>query len=102
MADRKKGEDIIILNIGKLTFIADYFVIVSGRHKKQNQAIAQELMDKSRALGVKPLGAQGYEEGSWVLIDFGSVVFHIMHNSLRDFYNLENIWADAPRIRWQR
>lgn len=102
LADRKKGEDIIVLNISRLTFIADYFVIVSGRNKKQNQAIALELMDKFKSLGVTPLSVQGYEEGSWVLIDFGSVVFHIMHNSLRDFYNIENIWADAPRIRWKK
>ena len=102
LAKKKKAADIVILNIGKLVVLADYFVILSGRNKKQNQAIALELMVQAKAGGLRLVGREGYEEGSWVLLDFGSVVVHIFQESLRSFYNLEFLWSEAPRIRWDK
>lgn len=101
LADKKKAEGIVILNLKKLLFLTDYFVILSGKHKKQNQAIADELMLKAKhSFRVKLLGNEGYAEGSWIVLDFGDVVVHIFHEALRKFYDLEFIWGEATRVRW--
>lgn len=102
-ADQNKAEDIIILNLKKLTFITDYFVICSGRNKKQNQAVADELIaqEKKGSPGLNLLSTEGYHEGSWIVLDLGDVIVHILHESLRKFYDLEFIWSEAPRVRWK-
>ena len=102
VAKKKKALDIVILNIGKIAFFADYFVILSGKNKKQNQAITLELMEEAKAHGLKLLGQEGYKEGSWILLDFGSVIVHIFHELLRSFYDLEFLWSEAPSVKWTR
>ncbi|MBI4713121.1 MAG: ribosome silencing factor [Planctomycetes bacterium] len=96
LAHKKKAQDVVILNMAKTPLqIADYFLIASGTNKKQNLAIAEEISNK-----FTPLSVQGIEEGSWIVVDLGSVVVHIMHEQLRKFYDLEFIWQDAPRVRF--
>jgi len=102
LADKKKADDIIILNLKKITFITDYFIVATGMNKKHNQAIAMDLIEQAKALGVAKLGLQGYEEGNWVLVDFGWVVIHLLNEQLREFYNLESIWGGATKINWKK
>jgi ribosome-associated protein len=102
IADKKKAEDIVILNVRKLTFITDAFMIMSVKNKKQAQAIALDMAAYAKNEGITNLGLEGYEEGNWVLVDFGSVVIHIFNGKLREFYDLESLWGDATKIKWKR
>jgi ribosome-associated protein len=95
----KKGENVVILDLENRSSVADYFVVCSGFSDRQVNAIAEHVADELRELGLKPLSKEGMVEGRWALIDFGSVIVHIFQDHLRDFYNLESLWQDAPRIR---
>lgn len=101
-ADEKKAEDIVVLDIGRIVPIADYFVIASGSNRKQVQAIADEITQKMKASGARRLGLEGYEEGSWICVDYGDVIVHLFNGEVRSFYELETLWADAPRVEWAR
>lgn len=92
----KKGRDILLLNMEQLTPITDYFVIASAGNKNLVKAIADNVEDKLGEAEVFARHKEGYQEGRWVLLDFGAVVAHIFLEEERDFYNLEQLWADAP------
>ena len=94
----KKAYDLVVLDTAKHTSIADYFVICSGRSDRQVQAIADAVADHLSELGVKPLVVEGREHGQWVLVDFGDVVVHVFYVPVRGFYDLERLWAKAPRV----
>lgn len=90
-----------MLDIRKIAFIADYFVVASGNNRKQLQAIADEISQTLKAQGRKRVGMAGYDDGAWILVDFGDVVAHLFHEEMRRYYELENLWADAKQVRWQ-
>ena len=94
----KKAYDLVVLDTAKHTSIGDYFVICSGRSDTQVQAIADGVCDHLGTLGVKPLAVEGREHGQWVLVDFGDVVVHVFYVPIRGFYDLERLWAKAPRV----
>lgn len=100
-ADEKKAEGIVILDISRIIPIADYFVIASGKNKKQVQAIAEEISMRMKAAGLRRIGLEGMDEGSWVCVDYGDIIVHLFHEDVRAFYELETLWADAPRVEWQ-
>ncbi|MCA9508671.1 MAG: ribosome silencing factor [Myxococcales bacterium] len=97
-ADDKKASDIRIIDVSKLTSFADYFVICSAPSERQVQAIIGNVEDTMRKDGFKPLGVEGLETSSWVLIDFGDVIFHCFTDAAREYYDLEGFWIDAPKI----
>jgi len=97
-AEDKKSVDVTVLDIRKITVIADYFIICSGRSKPQVQAIAENIMEKMDSEGVTALRREGFREGEWVLLDFGDVVVHVFQDAVRQFYNLERLWGDAPVV----
>lgn len=101
-ADEKKAEDIVVLDISNIIPIADYFVIASGGNRKQVQAIADEITQKMKAAGARRLGIEGQEEGSWICVDYGDVIVHLFNGEVRGFYELESLWADAPRVEWAK
>jgi ribosome-associated protein len=88
----------VMLEVGNLTSIADYFIVAGGNSSRQVQAISRHLLRKMREKGLKPLGVEGEGEGQWILIDFGDVVIHLFYQPIREFYDLEGLWIDAPRI----
>ena len=98
LASDKKAADIVLLEIYGLTTVADYFVICSGSSERQVGAIADGIAEGLRDEGVKPIGREGSSSAHWVLLDFGSVVVHIMAPPERDFYQLERLWAEAPLL----
>lgn len=102
VAADKKAEEISVLDIGKLSFITDYFVICSGNSSKQLQAISLEVEARMKAAGRKRYGQEGYESGRWILLDYGDVVMHLFMKDLRKHYDLESNWADARRVDWKR
>ena len=98
LASDKKAADIVLLEIYGLTTLADYFVICSGSSERQVGAIADGIVEGLREEGVRPIGREGSSSAHWVLLDFGSVVVHIMAPPERDFYQLERLWAEAPLL----
>lgn len=97
----KKAEDLVGFDLRGLTTYTDCLLIVSGSSDRQVQAIANWVEEKLREKGQKPLGVEGYTDGQWVLLDYGEVVLHVFHHHLRDFYDIEGLWSDAPRIPFE-
>lgn len=95
----KKSENVKILDLGGLSSFTDYFVICSGTSDRQVQAIADSVEKAMTLSGNTLVSSEGYGEGRWVLMDFGDVVVHIFLDALRDYYDLESLWSDAPRVK---
>lgn len=94
----KLGKDTIIKDLSALTIVCDYFVITSAPTRLQTRDIARAVEEKLAKLGLENKRIQGYREGSWILMDYGVVVIHIFLQSERDFYDLEGLWRNAPRV----
>jgi ribosome-associated protein len=98
-ASDKKAEDIVAINVGELLVVTDYFVIATGNTDIQVRAIADEVEKQMRERGdVKPIGREGIGENKWILLDFVDLVVHVFQPEERDFYRLERLWGDAPRL----
>jgi ribosome-associated protein len=93
-----KAEDILVLDVRRMSSFTDYFVIMSGRSTRHVQALAESIENKLRSKRIKTSRAEGLQEGRWVLLDFGDVVTHVFYHEQRSFYDLEGLWHDAPRI----
>ncbi|GAB4232984.1 MAG: ribosome silencing factor [Stanieria sp.] len=100
-ADDKKGADITILQVAEVSYLADYFVIVTGFSKAQVRAIADAIEEKvAETFNQYPVRVAGKTEGSWVLEDYGEVIVHIFLPQEREYYNLEAFWGHAQRIEY--
>ena len=98
----KKGDDILILDVEALVGYAAYFVIASARSERQVSAISDHVVRQLRTTQqVRPLGTEGASRSKWALIDFGDVVVHVFREDQREFYDLEGLWQDAPRVEYQ-
>lgn len=95
----KKGENLKILNVSKLSGFTDYFVIANGQSDRQVTAIADSIVENLAREGVHPLSMEGNGDGRWVLIDFGDVVVHVFLDALREYYDLERLWSEAPKVQ---
>ena len=98
LAEDKKAADIVLLDLGELTTLADAFVICSGGSERQIDAIADGILEGLRGEGVRPIGREGTPESHWVLLDFGSVIVHVFTPPERDYYQLERHWAGARTV----
>jgi len=94
----RKAEDLLVLDVSKLSSFADYFVICSGRSSRQVQGIADNLATSLRQRGIRAAGIEGSREGHWILMDYGDVIVHIFYEPVRLFYDLESLWSEAKRI----
>jgi ribosome-associated protein len=95
----KKASQVVLLDVGELTSVADAFLICSGRSNRQVTAIADYVLRFLKKQGRKPLSVEGKNEGHWVLLDYGEVIIHIFYEPLRSFYDLEGLWIDAKRVK---
>ncbi len=86
------------MEVREITSIADYFIICSGRSDRQVQSIAQGIEENLGRMGVRPQSVEGAGRGQWALMDFSDVIVHIFYQPVREFYDLEGLWADAPRV----
>lgn len=98
-AEDKQGLDPLILDIRKLTDIADYFLLVHGNSDRHVRTIADSIIEQLHAKNEKPAHVEGLRESHWVLIDYGSVIAHVFHYQTRKFYNLERLWGDAKVLK---
>lgn len=96
---RNKAKDLVILNVKTLSSFADYFIICSGTSDRQVQAIASSIQETLKAFGILPLGMEGERLGKWVLMDYDDVIIHIFYDPIREFYDIERLWSDAPRMK---
>lgn len=100
-AAEKLGSDIVLLDVGEILQIADWFVIASASNVRQVSTIADEVESAIKSLdGNGPLRTEGLDDCRWALLDFGDVVVHIFLEEVRTFYDLERLWADVPKIAW--
>jgi len=96
--NERKAIEPILFEVGRLTSISDYFLIASGNSSRQVQAISRHLQRRMREEGFRAYGIEGEQEGHWVLLDYGDVVVHIFYQPYREFYDLESLWIEAPRV----
>lgn len=100
LADNKKAENLLVLDVRKLSSVTDYFVIVSGSSSPHLRAIVNEIADKLRTEeGLRPRAFDGNINGDWVVLDYFDVIVHVMRADVRERYDLEGLWGDAPQIR---
>ncbi len=102
VCDSKKAKEIIVLDVRKITTISDYFIVCSTSNERQARAIAEDLRMRLKEMGKREMGVEGLEDARWVLQDFGDIVLHIFHESQREFYDIEGLWADAKQVRWKK
>ncbi len=99
-ADNRKAEDIVVLDVRKLSSVTDYFVIASGTSEPHLRAIINEITDELRdEHEVRPRVVDGTMQGAWVVLDFFDVIVHVMRADARERYDLEGLWGDAPKVK---
>jgi ribosome-associated protein len=99
--DAKKAEHVEVLDLRGLSILADFFVLGSGFARVQIQALADAAREEMRKAGKRCRSVEGYEDSGWILLDFGDLVMHLMTEEARDYYRLERLWGDAPRVDWK-
>ena len=93
----KKGINPIVLNVGRKSSVASYFLVVHGTSDRHVRAIADYVIDQLKLEGERVWHAEGMREGRWALLDYGDVVIHVFHHEMRDFYGLERLWGTSER-----
>lgn len=101
VAADNKGQDVLVLDMRPCTPLFDFFVIATGASRRQIHTLAEEVDEQLRAVGDTRLGIEGYEASKWVVQDYGDVVVHVFDPDTRDYYKLEELWADAVKVDWQ-
>ncbi len=102
VAADNRGRDIVVLDMRELTAMFDYFVLVTGASRRQLHAISEEI-DRTleKDLGDRRLGIEGYRESRWILLDYGDVVMHLFDAEARQYYAIEDLWAQAKRVPFE-
>ena len=102
LADGRHCSDIVVLDLKGKSPATDYFVIATGTSDRQMRAVADEICESAKKQGLQRFGRAGYEQARWILLDFIDVVIHIFDREYRDYYDLELLWGDARRLKWER
>jgi ribosome-associated protein len=102
VAAENKARDVLILDMRSVTPLYDFFVLATGSSRRQIHTIAEEVDAAMRAEGDARRNIEGYQSSKWVVQDYGDVVVHVFDPDARSFYALEELWADAPRLDWER
>ena len=102
VAAERHCSDIVVLDLKGKSPATDYFVIATGTSDRQMRTVANEICEAAREQKLQRFGRAGYEQGRWILLDFIDVVIHIFDSEYRDYYDLELLWGDAERLKWER
>lgn len=100
VGEENKAKNVLVLDMRGITPLYDFFVLLTGSSRRQIHTITEEIDAALRALGDKRLSIQGYQTSRWVAQDYGDIVVHVFDPEARDYYALEELWADAPRVDW--
>ena len=101
LAQAKKGEGIVVLQLKELTSFTDYFIIMHGQSERQILAIYEHIQTELKKMNLRPLGVEGVANAEWVLMDYGDFIVHIFSRQAREYYSLEKLWGDAPKAVWK-
>ena len=101
LAVDKKAIDPVLLEVGKISIVADYFLIATGTSAVQVHTICDYIQEKMKEAGLPLLHLEGYREGWWVILDYGTLVVHLFQPEARDFYDLDRLWSKAPAVKMQ-
>jgi ribosome-associated protein len=102
VAADNKGRDILVLDMRSCTPLFDYFIISTGTSRRQIHTLTEETDAALRAEGDTRMGIEGYEASKWIVQDYGDIVVHVFDPDTRDYYKLEELWADAAKVDWER
>ena len=102
VATENKARDVVVLDMRNITPLYDFFVLVTGNSRRQIHTISEEIDAALHEQGDDRLSIEGYESSKWVVQDYGDVVVHVFDADTRDYYALEELWADAPRVDWEQ
>jgi len=102
IAEDSHCEEILVLDLGGISPVTEYFVIATGTSDRQMRSIADEMAQKGKKTGHKVWHVAGRDGGDWIVLDFVDVVVHLFNEELRRYYDLELIWGEAPRVEWRR
>jgi ribosome-associated protein len=101
LALEKKAKDVLVVELAGLTDIADFFVLASGTSERHVKTIAEGIELGLKGKAVLPLATEGYDDGRWVIMDYGDVIVHVFLEELRELYDLEDLWIEAKRQRME-
>src|SRR6266481_6020832 len=102
LAEDKKAEEILILDLRGISTFTDFFVICSGTSEPHLKAIAGEIEGRLKAdRGLRPVSIDGLPASQWIVLDYMQVIVHVFHHEKREFYSMEDLWGDAPRLAWK-
>lgn len=101
-AEEDKCEEIVVLDLRGVSPVCDYFVIATGTSDRQMRAVADHIEAMARGLNERPFRTSGLNEGNWIVLDYVDIVVHLFDPEHRKYYDLEMLWGDAPRVKWER
>lgn len=96
----KKGEDLVVLDLRKISSFTDFFIIMHGNSSRQNLAIYENVEQELKKENIRPLSIEGRERAEWILMDFGSFIVHVFSQKAREYYSLEKLWGDAGKFSY--
>ncbi len=99
-AQARKGEEICVLDLRDVSSFTDFFVIMHGNSSRQNMALYEGIEEELKRKGVRPLSVEGKENAEWILMDYGFFLVHVFTRNSRDYYSLDKLWGDAPRVQY--
>jgi len=99
-AQARKGEEICVLDLRDVASFTDFFVILHGNSSRQNIALYTGVEEDLKRTGVRPLSVEGKENAEWILMDYGFFLVHVFTRNARDYYSLDKLWGDAPRVQY--
>lgn len=96
----KMGEELVVLDLRGIASFTDFFIIMHGNSSRQNTAIYESIEKEMKRQKIKPLSIEGRERADWILMDFGSFIVHVFSKEVREYYSLEKLWGDAPKLSY--
>ncbi len=100
LLDEKQGEEILVLDVAGVCPIAEHIIVVTGKGQRHVQALADAAMELVRERKLSSFGMEGYQAGTWVLLDLNDVIIHVFQEDMRRFYNIEGLWSEGRRVDW--
>lgn len=97
-----KCEEIVVMDLRGISPICDFFVIANGTSDRQMRAVADHIKEMGKERGEKPYGVSGYDESTWIVVDYVDVVIHLFDGEQRAFYDLESLWGDSEKVNWEK
>ena len=96
----KKAEDLVVLDLRGISSFTDYFIITHGNSPRQNKAVYESIEQDLKAENIHPLSVEGKKHAEWILMDYGSFIVHVFSEASRNYYSLEKLWGDAPKLSY--